>query len=99
MGVGETVADTLTHRSGDLLTDTEIGLAQVQLLRGWRCASNTPGVMQAADPLRRRFLFVMSESRGDFTHEMDIREYSRRTFSGWVQSGRILEIHDPKSER
>jgi hypothetical protein len=79
-----------------VLKDADVGLAEVQLLSGWRRSSNVPGMMQAADPLRRRSLLVISEALDDFTDEMDLREYSRRTVAAWTGAGPILELHGPE---
>jgi hypothetical protein len=92
---------TFMRKSGGLLRGTDLGLAQVELLPGWRPGGkiHAPASLQATDPLRRRYLLVLSESRSDFTDEMNLREYSRRTFAQLTASVRILEIRGPEERQ
>ncbi len=88
----------LAKRSGGVLREPELGLAELQLLPGWRptALAAIPSALQAADPLRRRYLLVISESRADFTDDMDLREYCQRTFAGLTGTRRVLEIRGPE---
>lgn len=88
---------TIMRRTGGVLTDGELGLAEIQLLPGWKSASlpETTASIQAADRLRRRFIVVLSESRDDFTSEMDLALFRQLAFDGLIASKRVLEIDGP----
>ena len=51
--------------------------------------------IQATDRLGRQFLIVISESREDFTAEMDVEQYSQETFATLSSQWRILEMSGP----
>ena len=81
-----------------VLTDAELGLARVTLPPGWRAASdlNEGAWLQAIDPLRGRYLIVLSESREDFEDAMDLHEHSLRTRKTLGESVRILAMRGPE---
>lgn len=81
-----------------VLTDAELGLARVTLPPGWRAAAdlNEGSWLQALDPLRGRYLIVLSESREDFEEAMDLHEHSLRTRKTLGESVRILAMRGPE---
>lgn len=88
---------TIMRRAGGPLTDGELGLAEIHLLPGWkgtRLPESTASI-QATDRLRRRFMTVLSESRDDFTDDMDLALFRQLTFGGLIASKRVLEIDGP----
>ena len=91
----------LLRRRGALLGDSELGLAQVALPPGWLPAAdlNDGSWLQALDPLRNRYLIVISESRDDFDPEMDAREHSLRTRAALAGSVRVLAVRGPRERQ
>jgi hypothetical protein len=87
------------QRTGGLLNDGELGLAEIHLMPGWKGTSipNSVASIQVTDRLRRRFLIVLSESREDFTNEMDLTQFSQATFGQLCGSGNVIEIHGPET--
>ena len=90
----------MLRRRGAVLGDSELGLAQVRLPPGWIPATdlNEGSWLQALDPLRNRYLIVISESRDDFDPQMDAHEHSSRTRAALAASVRLLAVRGP-SER
>jgi hypothetical protein len=90
----------MMRRRGAVLGDSELGLAQVRLPDGWIPATdlNEGSWLQALDPLRNRYLIVISESRDDFDPQMDAQEHSSRTRAALAASVRLLAVRGP-SER
>jgi hypothetical protein len=88
----------LRRRRGAVLGDAELGLAQVSLPPGWIPASdlNDGAWLQALDPLRNRYLIVISESREDFDPGMDAQEHSSRTRAALAASVRLLAVRGPE---
>ena len=91
----------LWRRRGAVLGDSELGLAQVTLPAGWLPASdlNDGSWLQAVDPLRNRYVIVISESREDFDVEMDAREHSSRTRAALASSVRLLAVRGPQERQ
>jgi hypothetical protein len=89
---------TSMQRTGGFLNDGELGLAEIQLMPGWKGTTirNNVASIQATDRLRRRFLIVISESREDFTGEMDLARFAQVTFGHLCGPGPIVEIHRPE---
>lgn len=89
------------RRRGAILGDSELGLAQVTLPLGWLPASdlNEVGWLQARDPLRNRYLLVISESRDDFDPGMNAREHSSRTRASLAASVRLLAVRGPEERQ
>lgn len=89
------------RRCGAILGDSELGLAQVTLPLGWLPASdlNEIGWLQARDPLRNRYLLVISESRDDFDPGMNAREHSSRTRAALAASVRLLAVRGPEERQ
>jgi hypothetical protein len=85
----------LWRRRGALLSDSEVGLAQLTLPPGWLPATdlNDGSWLQALDPMRNRYLMVISESREDFDADMDVQEHSSRTRAALASSVRLLAHH------
>ena len=52
--------------------------------------------LQAVDPLRNRYLIVISESREDFDGGMDALEHSSRTRAALAGSVRVLAVRGPE---
>jgi hypothetical protein len=94
-------APKLLRRRGALLGDSELGLAQVALPPGWIPASdlNDGSWLQALDPLRNRYLIVISESREDFDPGMDVQEHSSRTRAALAGSVRLLAVRGPEERQ
>jgi hypothetical protein len=94
-------APKILRRRGAVLGDTELGLAQVTLPPGWIPASdlNDGSWLQALDPLRNRYLIVISESREDFDPEMDVQEHSSRTRAALAGSVRVLAVRGPQERQ
>jgi hypothetical protein len=84
-----------------VLGDSEVGLAQVTLPTGWIPASdlNDGSWLQALDPLRNRYLIVISESREDFDPAMDVQEHSSRTRAALAGSVRVLAVRGPQERQ
>ena len=91
-------APRLLRRRGAVLSDSELGLAQVTLPPGWIPASNLNdgSWLQALDPLRSRYLVVISESREDFDGAMNLQEHSLRTREALAASVRVLAVRGPE---
>lgn len=91
----------IRQRTGAVLRDAELGLAQVSLPPGWLPASdlNDSSWLQAVDPLRNRFLVVISESREDFDEGMDLREHSSRTRAELAAGVRVLAVRGPQERQ
>ena len=91
-------APQILRRRGAVLGDAELGLAQVSLPPGWIPASdlNDGAWLQALDPLRNRYLIVISESREDFDPGMDAQEHSSRTRAALAGSVRLLAVRGPE---
>lgn len=91
----------ILRRRGAILGDSELGLAQVTLPPGWLPASglNDGAWLQAFDPLRRRYLLVISESREDFDAGMDAQEHSSRTRAVLGDSVRLLAVRGPQERQ
>lgn len=87
----------ILRRRGAVLGDSELGLAQVRLPAGWIPATdlNEGSWLQALDPLRNRYLIVISESRDDFDPLMDAQEHSSRTRAALAASVRLLAVRGP----
>ncbi len=94
-------APKILRRRGALLGDSELGLAQVTLPPGWIPATdlNDGSWLQALDPLRNRYLIVISESREDFDPEMDVQEHSSRTRAALAGSVRLLAVRGPEERQ
>jgi len=84
-----------------ILTDTELGLAQVALPFGWLPGRNLndSSWLQAVDPLRNRYFVVISESREDFDEPMDLREHSARTRRELATGVRVLAVRGPEERQ
>jgi len=85
-----------------VLEDRVHGLARFSLPPGWRPASalNEGSALQAIDPLRSRYVLVISSSRENYEALMDLTEYSERTratFVTWPR--RVLGIRGPDQRR
>src|SRR5687767_1793436 len=91
----------LLRRRGTVVGDSELGLARVVLPPGWLPASdlNDNSWLQALDPLRNRYLIVISESREDFQPDMDAREHSSRTRASLAASVRLLAVRGPEERQ
>jgi dihydrofolate reductase len=91
-------APRLLRRRGVVLGDSELGLAQVTLPAGWMPATdlNDGAWLQALDPLRNRYLVVISESREDFDPAMNLQEHSSRTREALAASVRVLAVRGPE---
>ena len=94
-------APRLLLRRGAVAGDAEVGLAQVSLPPGWLPASdlNDGAWLQAMDPLRNRYLIVISESREDFDGVMDAQEHSARTRTTLAASVRLLAVRGPQERQ
>lgn len=81
-----------------VLRDTELGYAQITLLPRWRCADalNDQAGLQATDPLRQRFVVVISESREDFESSVDLSDHAARTLTQLSDSLRVIAINGPR---
>lgn len=88
---------TIMRRTGGTLTDGELGFAEIHLLPGWKGTSLpvSPAAIQVTDRLQRRFMIVVSQSRDDFTADMDLALFRQLTFDGLVASKHVLEIDGP----
>jgi hypothetical protein len=86
---------------GTVLADSELGLAQVTLPSGWLPARdlNEGSWLQAVDPLRNRYLVVISESREDFDEAMNLREHSSRTRKELASGVRVLAVRGPEERQ
>jgi hypothetical protein len=91
----------LFRRRGAVLSDSEVGLAQLTLPPGWLPATdlNDGSWLQALDPLRNRYLMVISESREDFDGDMDVQEHSSRTRAALAASVRLLAVRGPQERQ
>lgn len=84
------------RRLGGTLNDGEVELAEIRLPPGWRGTTGLGDApIQITDRRRRRFLIVISESREDFTGNVDLQEFHRLTFARLIASVKILEVHEP----
>jgi len=89
---------TILRSTGGTLTDGDVGLAQIYLLRGWKRVALSGGpdaAIQAADRLRRRFVVVHSDSREDFVSYMDLSTFGTIAFARLTAAGQVLEIYGP----
>jgi hypothetical protein len=84
--------------AGGVLRDSVLGLAQLRLPPGWRPATelNEGAPLQALDPLRSRYLLVLSESRADFAATVDLHEHSARTREMLGKSVTVLSVRGPQ---
>jgi hypothetical protein len=89
------------RRRGAVVGDSELGLAQVTLPAGWLPVTdlNDGSWLQALDPLRNRYLIVISESREDFDPLMDAQEHSSRTRASLAASVRVLAVRGPQERQ
>ena len=89
------------RRRGAVVGDSELGLAQVRLPAGWVPVNdlNDGSWLQAVDPLRNRYLIVISESREDFDPAMDAQEHSSRTRASLAASVRVLAVRGPEERQ
>lgn len=89
------------RRRGAVVGDSELGLAQVRLPAGWVPVNdlNDGSWLQAVDPLRNRYLIVISESREDFDPAMDAQEHSSRTRASLAGSVRVLAVRGPQERQ
>ena len=89
------------RRRGAVVGDSELGLAQVTLPPGWLPVTdlNDGSWLQALDPLRNRYLIVISESREDFDPQMDVQEHSSRTRTSLAASVRVLAVRGPQERQ
>ncbi len=94
-------APKILRRRASVIGDAELGLAQVTLPTGWVPASdlNDNSWLQAVDPLRNRYLIVISESREDFDLGMDAIEHSSRTRAALAGSVRVLAVRGPEERQ
>jgi hypothetical protein len=76
-------------------------MAQMNLLPGWIPATdlNDGSWLQALDPLRNRYVIVISESREDFDPEMNAQEHSLRTRGSLASSVRVLAVRGPQERQ
>jgi hypothetical protein len=88
---------TWRRSPSSILEDADLGFAQIRLPSGWRPAQvlNESASLQAVHPVQRRYLIVISESRGDFDLTMDLAEHSARTVSLLTGALRVLGRHGP----
>ena len=91
----------LFRRHGNVLDDSEVGLAQLNLPAGWMPATdlNDGSWLQAVDPLRNRYVMVISESREDFDTDMDVQEHSSRTRTALASSVQLLAVRGPQERQ
>jgi hypothetical protein len=89
------------RRRGAVVGDSELGLARVALPAGWLPVTdlNDGSWLQALDPLRNRYLIVISESREDFDPLMDAQEHSSRTRASLAASVRVLAVRGPQERQ
>ena len=94
-------AESIVSATGAVLSDSEVGLAQLTLPPGWLPATdlNDGSWLQALDPMRNRYLMVISESREDFDAEMDVQEHSSRTRAALAASVRLLAVRGPQERQ
>ena len=82
------------QRLGGTLDDGEVELAEIRLPPGWRGTTGLGDApIQITDRRRRRFLIIISESREDFTGNVDLPEFHRLTFGQLIAPLKILEVH------
>lgn len=94
-------APKILRRRGAVVGDSELGLAQITLPPGWLPVTdlNDGSWLQALDPLRNRYLIVISESREDFDPQMDAQEHSSRTRASLAASVRVLAVRGPQERQ
>jgi len=82
---------------GGVIRDAEFGLAELTLPPGWRPdpTLNEGAPLQAVDPLRDRYILIMSEARDDFDPAMGIEEHSACTRELLTSSVRLLATRGP----
>lgn len=80
-----------------ILRDVELGFAEVALLPRWRPARflNDGATLQAVDPVRRRYLLVISESREDFPADLTLDQHAARTLKKLADSIQIVGLVGP----
>jgi hypothetical protein len=88
---------TRSGRLAPVLTDGDLGLAQVALPSGWRGASglNDAAAIQAIAPLRRRYVIVISEHRADFAPGFTLEQHAEMTLETLAESVRIIWQNGP----
>jgi hypothetical protein len=80
-----------------VMTDGEVGLAQLALGRPWR---QTPvpharAALQVCDQMRSRYVAVFSESLADFERDVTLRQYSEGALGRWLESFDVLTVTGP----
>jgi hypothetical protein len=82
---------------GGVLRDTVFGMAELTLPSGWRPEPdlNEQAPIQAADPLRGRYVVIISEARDDFDPAMGIEQHSVDTRDTLTSSLRLLTTCGP----
>jgi len=80
-----------------ILEDTELGFARIGLPSGWRPGRSLSAAasLQAVNPVRRRYLVVISESREDFDLTVDLAEHANRTVGALTGALRLLGRSGP----
>jgi dihydrofolate reductase len=83
-------------RGGDLV-DEELGLARLQLPRGWRAAAglNDGACLQAMHPLHGRHVIVISESLEDYALGVTLHEHAEVTRNLLTRGIRVMKITGP----
>jgi hypothetical protein len=74
-----------------------LGYAEVALPPRWRPARflNDAASLQAVDPVRSRYLIVISESREDFKADLTIDEHAAQTLQSLAGSVRVVGLTGP----
>lgn len=78
--------------------DDELGLASLQLPRGWRAARdlNEGAVLQAIDPLYGRHVIVISEALDDYAPGVTVHDHARVTVDLLIRGIRVTRISAPQ---
>jgi len=78
------------------MADEAFGLSALSLPAGWRAAKNLneQAGIQALDPLRGRYVIVISEFKSD-SPTLTLEEHARLTMSTLVASKRLLAVRGP----
>jgi len=78
------------------IADEAFGLSALSLPAGWRAAKNLneQAGIQALDPLRGRYVIVISEFKSD-SPTLTLEEHARLTMSTLVASKRLLAVRGP----
>ena len=81
-----------------ILRDADLGYAEVALPPRWRPARflNDAASLQALDPVRRRYLIVISESREDFKGDLTLDEHAAQTLKALADSVRVVSLTGPR---